>query len=101
MALKLNDPHGAGHRESGPAPFLLGLDQVIAFMPLRPLRAAGVVRLTAHINVCTFNPMEISFDPAKRARTLSERGLDFADAARVFAGPTVTIEDDRQDYGET
>lgn len=44
--------------------------------------------------------MEISFDPAKRAATLAGRGLDFADAAEVFAGPTVTIEDDRREYGE-
>jgi len=39
--------------------------------------------------------MEISFDPAKRVATLIERGLDFADAAEVFAGPSVTIEDIR------
>jgi uncharacterized protein len=30
--------------------------------------------------------MKITFDPAKRAITLSDRGLDFADAAEVFAG---------------
>ena len=29
-----------------------------------------------------------------------ERGLDFADAARVFEGVTVEIEDTRKDYGE-
>lgn len=44
--------------------------------------------------------MEISFDPAKRARTLAERGLDFADARRVFAGRILTAVDDRKDYGE-
>jgi len=44
--------------------------------------------------------MDISFDPAKRDRTLSERGLDFADAGVVFAGVTATIQDLRQDYGE-
>lgn len=44
--------------------------------------------------------MEISFDPAKRVATLIERGLDFADAAEVFAGPSVTIEDIRREYGE-
>jgi hypothetical protein len=32
---------------------------------------------------------------------LSERGLDFADAALIFAGVTLEIEDTRQDYGET
>ncbi|MCX8478058.1 MAG: BrnT family toxin [Sphingomonas sp.] len=45
--------------------------------------------------------MEITYDPAKRERTLAERGLDFADAPRVFAGITLTLQDDRQDYGET
>lgn len=44
--------------------------------------------------------MRITFDPDKRARTLAERGLDFADAVRVFAGPIFTLEDDRRDYGE-
>ncbi|MCW2380995.1 MULTISPECIES: BrnT family toxin [unclassified Sphingobium] len=44
--------------------------------------------------------MKISFDPAKRDKTLAERGLDFADAGQVFAGPTFTLPDLRQDYGE-
>lgn len=44
--------------------------------------------------------MEISFDPEKRAKTLAERGLDFADAARVFAGLTMTRPDARVDYPE-
>ena len=45
--------------------------------------------------------MRLTFDPAKRAKTLAERGLDFADAALVFAGVTVEVEDARKDYGET
>ena len=45
--------------------------------------------------------MRITFDPAKRAKTLAERGVDFADAVHVFAGVTVEIEDLRRDYGET
>ncbi|CCG08571.1 BrnT family toxin [Pararhodospirillum photometricum] len=43
----------------------------------------------------------ISWDEAKRAKTLEERGLDFADAAQVFAGPNDTRLDDRFAYGET
>jgi uncharacterized DUF497 family protein len=46
------------------------------------------------------NPMKITFDPKKREAALSERGLDFADAARVFAGVTLEVEDTRRDYGE-
>jgi hypothetical protein len=44
--------------------------------------------------------MAIRFDPAKRALTLAERGIDFTDAERVFAGLTFTIADERRDYGE-
>ena len=44
--------------------------------------------------------MRITFDPAKRAETLKERKLDFADAALVFGGKTVLEEDRRWDYGE-
>jgi len=33
--------------------------------------------------------MRITFDPAKRERTLAERGLDFEDASLVFEGVTV------------
>ncbi len=44
--------------------------------------------------------MDISFDPDKRAATLRHRGLDFADAGRVFAGRTITIQDRHRDCGE-
>ena len=44
--------------------------------------------------------MAITYDPVKRDWTLRERGLDFEDADRVFAGPTFDQEDDRRDYGE-
>jgi hypothetical protein len=44
--------------------------------------------------------MRITFDPAKRAKTLAERGLDFAHAAQIFTGLHATLEDTRRDYGE-
>ncbi|HBT96962.1 MAG TPA: hypothetical protein DEB25_04670 [Desulfobulbaceae bacterium] len=44
--------------------------------------------------------MEIEFDQDKRNITLRERGLDFADAATVFAGPVMISPDKRRDYGE-
>ena len=40
--------------------------------------------------------MEISFDPAKRERTLHERGLDFMDAPEVFSGHTYEWIDDEE-----
>ena len=44
--------------------------------------------------------MRITFDPAKRDRTLRERGLDFAAATDIFAGRHATIADRRREYGE-
>ena len=41
-----------------------------------------------------------TWDPAKRTRTLRERGLDFELAIQVFAGSTLEQEDTRRDYGE-
>jgi uncharacterized protein len=46
------------------------------------------------------NLVRITYDPAKQARTLADRGLDFEDASLVFAGVTVEVEDTRTDYGE-
>jgi len=45
--------------------------------------------------------VRITFDLAKRDKVLSERGLDFNDAALIFAGVTLEVEDKRKDYGET
>ena len=44
--------------------------------------------------------MEIEFDPDKRLHTLEHRGVDMANAGAVFEGPTVTVDDERRDYGE-
>jgi uncharacterized protein len=44
--------------------------------------------------------VKVSYDPQKRALTLAIRGLDFEDAAHVFAGTTIDFVDDRKDYGE-
>lgn len=44
--------------------------------------------------------MDITFDLAKRDATMADRGLDFADAGRVFAALVAEQEDTRQNYGE-
>lgn len=44
--------------------------------------------------------MRITCDPAKRARTLAERGLDMRRTREVFAGLHLTRAGDRLDYGE-
>ncbi|MEG3163050.1 BrnT family toxin [Sphingomonas sp. PB2P19] len=44
--------------------------------------------------------MDIRFDPVKRMLTLDERGIDFADAGKVFDGPVFEFEDTRFAYPE-
>jgi uncharacterized DUF497 family protein len=44
--------------------------------------------------------VNFTWDEPKRQANLAKHGLDFADAAKVFAGPMVLFEDDRFDYGE-
>ena len=44
--------------------------------------------------------MRITCDPAKRQRTLEERGLDMRRAKEIFAGYHFTRVDDRFDCGE-
>jgi uncharacterized protein len=44
--------------------------------------------------------MAIAFDPAKRDKTVKERGLDFADAQIVFDSLLIENPDLRFDYGE-
>jgi uncharacterized DUF497 family protein len=45
--------------------------------------------------------MPITYDPVKRDWTLRERGIDFEDAAEVFADRNYRRRDDRYDYSET
>ena len=44
--------------------------------------------------------MQYEWDEAKREANLSKHGIDFADVAPLFDGITVTVLDDRFDYGE-
>ncbi len=44
--------------------------------------------------------MTYEWDGAKNGSNYAKHGLDFADAELVFAGPCVTFEDNRFDYGE-
>jgi uncharacterized protein len=44
--------------------------------------------------------VKIEFDPAKRQTTIDRRGLDMARAGEILAGATLTIADDRKEYGE-
>jgi uncharacterized DUF497 family protein len=56
--------------------------------------------LHVRLNITTINGVRITFDRAKREKTLLERGLDFRRAKEIFAGVHLTRSDDRRDYGE-
>ena len=45
--------------------------------------------------------MTVQFNEAKRKSTLETRGLDMARADEVFAGSTLTVRDQRREYGES
>lgn len=47
-----------------------------------------------------YRQFRFAWDEAKRASNLRIHGLDFRDSSEVFAGPTLTVEDDRFAYGE-
>ncbi|MBF0374410.1 MAG: BrnT family toxin [Alphaproteobacteria bacterium] len=44
--------------------------------------------------------MEYAWDPEKSRKNVARHGISFADAVRIFDGPTLEREDDRFDYGE-
>lgn len=44
--------------------------------------------------------MQFEWDEAKRRANIRKHGFDFIDAAKVFDGLVVTVEDTRRDYGE-
>ena len=44
--------------------------------------------------------MAFEWDEAKRATNFRDHGVDFEDAALIFAGPVIEADDTRVDYGE-
>ena len=42
----------------------------------------------------------VTYDEAKREENIRKHGLDFIGAEAIFNGPVVSMEDDRQTYGE-
>jgi uncharacterized DUF497 family protein len=51
---------------------------------------------------CSYNNLlGITYDPAKRAKTLAERGLDFEDAALCLQVSRSRLRISAKDYGET
>ena len=94
---------GAGRRViSGPGAGIIDVPCTRETSPVR--QAAQKTRRESHLASVGFRRytiwVRLTYDPAKREKTLTERGLDFEDALIIFDGPTVEIEDTRKDYGE-
>jgi uncharacterized DUF497 family protein len=51
------------------------------------------------LTICNYNKA-LNFDDTKRKSNIKKHGIDFIDVPIIFAGYTLTIEDDRYDYGE-
>jgi len=69
----------------------------------RRLRGGGgrQSRVLAVYNlICILGLMDFTWSERKRRLNLSKHGFDFAAAVRVFAGPTLTVEDARDYDGE-
>ena len=66
-----------------------------------PLHLGRIFVVTSKVDTshscCYIKSMIIEFDTVKREKTLLERGLDFADADKVFAGLHFIARDDRVD----
>lgn len=75
-------------------------DLSVLHLIVRRRRTVRCEPLQRPVIVYTLSSVRITYDPAKRQKTLDERGLDFKDAALVFKGVTVEVEDVRKDYGE-
>ncbi len=65
---------------------------------------SGIASPASSLDVVTYCrytlATDFEWDEAKRKANARKHGLDFADAQRVFKGLTVTIFDDRENYGE-
>jgi uncharacterized DUF497 family protein len=60
-----------------------------------------VLGLLAVATLCNYNlRVRFEWDEAKREANLRKHGIDFVGIEALFEGQTVTIEDDRLDYGE-
>jgi uncharacterized protein len=51
-------------------------------------------------NYFRYAPVIFEWDESKRERNIAKHAIDFIDCEDVFAGPTVSVPDDRFDYGE-
>ena len=44
--------------------------------------------------------MEFEWDSVKNQRNIEKHSIDFTDAVRIFERPTLTVVDNRHNYGE-
>ena len=69
-------------------------------LPCKRYRAHDNPATQGRVDVATFRMYIFHWDEAKAKSNYLKHGLDFRDAWRIFAGPTLTREDKRFAYGE-
>lgn len=50
---------------------------------------------------CNYNDMKFEWSDTKRKSNIKKHGIDFINAPIIFNRYTLTVEDDRYNYGET
>ena len=68
------------------------------YTPTLGLNSAASRTLQAYVQ---YSGMEITYDPAKNARNIRDRGLSFERAAELDFDDALVYVDKREDYGET
>ena len=49
---------------------------------------------------CNYKKRIITWDRAKRKKNLKDHGIDLAEVGSIFDAPMITVEDEREKYGE-
>ena len=62
--------------------------------------ATVVTKKLTRIFICNYNMHMIIWDETKRRKNLKDHGINLADVACVFDAPMLTVEDEREYYGE-
>jgi uncharacterized DUF497 family protein len=90
------DRHALAHAKF--ADFL----EIILYVSYLKQKASDLIEnslCNAHNNVYNY-AMRFTWHEVKRKTNIKKHGIDFADAHKVFAGPTFTFEDNRFNYAE-
>ena len=80
------------------------MEYVLLTRPRYALKSQRIKSIAISLDVlpkCNYNiRMNFEWDDTKRKLNIKKHGIDFINASMIFDSYTLTIEDDRYDYGE-